>query len=114
MKGSHNHSYIDRYLPVLRLLAEGRIGWSFWPSETDEAVIVEENGDDNGIWIPRFSVVDEDNDEGEDEQEPLEEEGSECTESEEGSSEEDTFQSMGRFNALLIDEDSEEDEEIVD
>ena len=95
----------------MRLLAEGRIGWSFWPPRTDETIIIKENGNDNGIWIPHFSVPDEEIDEEDEEQESREEDGSEHTESEEDSSEEDTLQSMGRFNALSIDDEESEDEE---
>ncbi|KAK2460105.1 hypothetical protein APHAL10511_007871 [Amanita phalloides] len=59
---------------ILRLLAEGRLGWSFWPPGTGARTIAGENGNDNGIWIPRFDVLDEEIDEEEEEQKLLGEE----------------------------------------
>ncbi len=106
-RDSNTSTYADHRSSVLRLLAEGGIGWSFWPPGTDENIVIKENGDRNGIWIPRLSVLDEE----EEEEKPLEERGSEHTESEEESSEEDVFQPMGRFNTLSIDEEESEDEE---
>ena len=104
---------VDHRSSVLRLLAEGGIGWSFWPPGTDEDIVIKENGDSNGIWIPRLSVLDEEEREEDEEEEEklLEERDSEHTESEEESNEEDTFQPMGRFDALFINNDESEDEE---
>ncbi|KAF8078905.1 hypothetical protein FPV67DRAFT_84130 [Lyophyllum atratum] len=58
---------------ILRSLAEGRVGWAFWPPGTEVETIaahMEEPG--AGLWIPRATVEDgeteeeSDNDEGED------------------------------------------------
>ena len=112
---SNASTCVDRRSSVLRFLAEGGIGWSFWPPGTDENIVIKENGDGNGIWIPRLSVLDEEDEDEEEEEEeeekPLEERGGEHIESEEESSEEDAFRPMGRFNALSIDKEESEDEE---
>jgi hypothetical protein len=99
---------------ILRLLAEGKVGWAFWPPDADEKLIVEENGDDNGIWIPRYSAFDEKTDRDSSEQEQHDgSEGSEnITSSDESdrSNEEQLVHSMAsRFDALAIDEESEQD-----
>ncbi|KAF8634956.1 hypothetical protein AX15_000682 [Amanita polypyramis BW_CC] len=101
---------------ILRLLAEGKIGWSFWPPGTDEKIIIDVNGYNTGIWNPRSSFLTEDKVEQDEEQvftEDESEEDSECVTSGEEKnkiSEEHTLLSVaGRFNALAI-EDSEDDE----
>lgn len=37
---------------VLRFLAEGKIGWGFWPPNTSREVIDSQVKNGNGIWIP--------------------------------------------------------------
>ena len=104
---------------VLRLLAEGKIGWAFWPPDADEESIVEENGDGNGIWIPRYSAFDEktDSDGSEKEQHDDSEGGENITTSDESDSinEDQPMQSMAsRFDALVVDEDESEQDETRD
>ncbi|KAL1670708.1 hypothetical protein GGF50DRAFT_42024 [Schizophyllum commune] len=58
---------------ILRMLAEGRIRWGYWPPGSDESVIRTVAGVEGaGIWIPGQDVIDE-----EEEDEPEELEGDE-------------------------------------
>ncbi|KAL1738008.1 P-loop containing nucleoside triphosphate hydrolase protein, partial [Schizophyllum fasciatum] len=55
---------------VLRMLAEGRIRWGYWPPGTDEGAIRAAAGVEGaGIWIPGQDVVDEEDEEEEPEEE---------------------------------------------
>ncbi|GLB35881.1 putative ferrous iron transport protein B [Lyophyllum shimeji] len=45
---------------ILRALAEGRVGWAFWPPGTDTKMISASEEPGAGLWIPRASVVDDD------------------------------------------------------
>ncbi|KAF8913137.1 hypothetical protein CPB84DRAFT_1760427 [Gymnopilus junonius] len=46
---------------ILRSLAEGRIKWAFWPPDMSAEQISAENGgiQGNGIWVPQSSPVDD-------------------------------------------------------
>lgn len=110
---------------VLRALAEGRIGWAFWPPDStfDEIAFVA-SGEGMGIWIPRGDM------EYASEQEPESEEeegydsgngndkhstGSEDSELD-GDTESDSdggrkVAGIGRFGALAITESDEESDE---
>jgi hypothetical protein len=78
----------------LRLVAEGKIPWAFWPSGSPSSVIDTNSDDGNGIWLKdgvqtHGRALDEDDgDEEEDEEEESEEDGSEVDEASSG--EEDT------------------------
>ncbi|KAI5898014.1 P-loop containing nucleoside triphosphate hydrolase protein [Schizophyllum commune H4-8] len=121
---------------ILRMLAEGRIRWGYWPPGSDESVIRTVAGVEGaGIWIPGQDVIDEEED---DEPEELEgderagkkhedsaedaekarggvekaEDGAETAESESESDDEPAIQvTGGRFGALnMLDEGGEEEE----
>ncbi|KAL1683741.1 hypothetical protein EV122DRAFT_286023 [Schizophyllum commune] len=119
---------------ILRMLAEGRIRWGYWPPGSDESVIRAVAGVEGaGIWIPGQDVIDEEED---DEPEELEgderagkkhgdsadeaekavasaQQGASSPESETESDDEPAIQvTGGRFGALnMLDEGGEEDEE---
>jgi hypothetical protein len=97
---------------VLRSLAEGKIGWSFWPPETNgraRAADVEEGA---GIWIPHINLVDEESEEDSEAEDENKSNNSEIEnvgeEEEEDSSDDRTPQGFGRFGALTIAGDDEE------
>ncbi|KAM6498736.1 GTPase [Amanita muscaria] len=110
----------DTCFPVLRLLAEGKIGWAFWPPGTDAEDIAEENGDNNGIWIPRFSALDEKTDRDSSEHEQID--GNEEDEDDADESSEESGSASGhlvksttsRFGALEIDDQEWEEDETSD
>lgn len=114
-------------LLVLRALAEGKIRWGFWPPDIDISAIREhmpEGEKGNGIWIrPLGDVMDddweiesdfesedgrEDKDMRDRESEVEDEEDEEESEEEEGSN---VAATSGRFGALLLNEDEDEDAE---
>ncbi|KAG6901215.1 hypothetical protein C0995_015203 [Termitomyces sp. Mi166 len=101
---------------ILRALAEGRIGWAFWPPDIDLKIIaanMEKQG--IGIWIPRATVIE--NDSGEE----IDEDGDAITSATSETAEEDSSSDaehdgeeavrISRFGALSIDELEEEYEE---
>ncbi|KAF8846043.1 hypothetical protein BDN67DRAFT_986436 [Paxillus ammoniavirescens] len=79
---------------ILRLVAEGKIPWAFWPSGSPSSVIDTNSNDGDGIWLKdgvqtHGRALDEDDgDEEEDEEEESEEDVSEIDEVSSG--EEDT------------------------
>lgn len=83
-------------------------------------MIGEENGEDNGIWIPRYIAFDEktaDRDGSEQEQDDGSEGDENVTSSDESDSgnEEQPLQPMAsRFDALAVDEDELEQDETGD
>ncbi|KAF5385091.1 hypothetical protein D9615_001277 [Tricholomella constricta] len=110
---------------ILRALAEGRIGWAFWPPGTDTktiAAITEEPG--TGLWIPCAIAVDEETEEDSetDEEEEARERAEMDSEEENTESDDDNNSDDGqerrpsggvlaasRFDALAIDDVEEED-----
>ncbi|KNZ77005.1 Guanine nucleotide-binding protein-like 1 [Termitomyces sp. J132] len=101
---------------LLRALAEGKIGWAFWPPDTDLKTIVA-NMDDpgSGIWIPRALVIDSDGDEIDEDEVIIvtsassdDEAAEEDDETEHGGGSQ--ILGVSRFRALSVD-DVEEDEE---
>ncbi|KAG5647766.1 hypothetical protein DXG03_008489 [Asterophora parasitica] len=107
---------------MLRGLAEGRVGWAFWAPDTDTkavAAAMEEQG--TGLWIPNATAVDEDTDEESENEEEEEADPEVDTEEDENLTDDDadsddSFQKAGgparsRFNALVIDDVEEEEED---
>lgn len=102
---------------VLRQLAEGKIGWAFWPPGTDSESILVEGEQGTGIWIPRVDGLDEeeseeesnDDDDDSDEQEDVEkgasDDGGGLLEEEE-SDDDDVVgvAGAGRFGALVMED----------
>ncbi|KAF9056099.1 hypothetical protein BJ165DRAFT_1600225 [Panaeolus papilionaceus] len=102
---------------VLRLLAEGRIPWGFWPPGTRSEEIKEQEGGEegHGIWIMSGKTSVDEESEDEEAAEQKEQESSSEGEQEESSSsdEEETgggaSGGIGRFGALAeIESDSED------
>ncbi|KIM47738.1 hypothetical protein M413DRAFT_208353 [Hebeloma cylindrosporum] len=98
---------------ILRALAEGRIGWCFWPPGTPLDRIVTEGGDVQGIWIPRGDIVEDDDTEPESDVEAPAEDPTGASEEEEEYIEDSDVGTtgtvgVGRFGALAIN-DTEED-----
>ena len=100
---------------VLRAVAESRIRWAFWPPDTDVSSMAGDPGD--GIWIPRATGVDDDT-----EYESEEDESESSAHSQEMSGSEPQSESeeeavgvevagVGRFGALVLYSDSEDEEE---
>jgi hypothetical protein len=99
---------------LLRNVAEGRVGWGYWPPGSDAKVIEELMQEDgSGIWIPRLDTDDESENEsesGEDEDEEEVGELNDSAESSEVESEEDEeaqdakIMGAGRFGALSLDD----------
>ncbi|PFH49804.1 hypothetical protein AMATHDRAFT_146756 [Amanita thiersii Skay4041] len=106
---------------ILRLLSEGKIGWAFWPPRTEAHVLEAENGAQNGIWIPRFSG-DLAEDSPSDTEAPANETPSEDSSEEsqdgalddieEASDDANLQTTSGRFSALIIDEQEDEEDDI--
>jgi len=108
---------------VLRALAEGRIGWGFWPPNTPLEEIHAASGGDEGIWIPRADSIDMEFDERDEEAEEAksrsDEQEPDAEPSEDESSDDSEGQvavGTGRFGALVISdgEPSEREEESED
>jgi hypothetical protein len=109
-------------LTVLRALAEGRIGWAFWPPDStlDEITSVA-SGEGVGIWIPRGDMDDSSEQEPESEEEEVDDNRSEddqhSTGSEDSELDGDVESDGGRkvavgmFDALAIIESDEEQDE---
>ncbi|TRM66076.1 hypothetical protein BD626DRAFT_397642 [Schizophyllum amplum] len=108
---------------ILRMVAEGRIRWGYWPPGTDEGKIRGTAGADGvGIWIPGLDAMDDEESEEEDVEEEQEDEPPRAAgKAHETSSEEDAEDaesdegpgievSRGRFGALTMLEDDEESE----
>ncbi|KAF8167611.1 hypothetical protein B0H34DRAFT_23959 [Crassisporium funariophilum] len=107
---------------ILRALAEGRIGWAFWPPGTSVEVVAAEGGEAPGIWVPQGDSLDADA-ESEDDQEEGHDTPSDHSENsgseEEEEEEEDDVQdgaspktaTFGRFGALAMNEEEEEDDD---
>ncbi|KAF9535676.1 hypothetical protein CPB83DRAFT_779796 [Crepidotus variabilis] len=51
---------------ILRALAEGRIGWAFWPPETLSKELSMNSSPEQGLWIPRGDKIEEDDHRDED------------------------------------------------
>ena len=80
---------------VLRAVAEGRIGWAFWPRNSALDEIASVAG--MGTWIPHDDI------EQESEEEEVADDGSEDSEIEEEESEKsDLGFGVGRFGALAV------------
>ncbi|KAG6868874.1 hypothetical protein C0993_008622 [Termitomyces sp. T159_Od127] len=107
---------------LLRALAEGRIGWAFWPPGTDLTSIKADIGEQgNGIWIPHAGII-EDDENANDSDEPDEDEKSIVTSSYEETSDEDKsseeaeygserkMSGISGFGALSVDDVEEDDE----
>ena len=105
--------------PVLRALAEGRVGWAFWPPDTPleqiSSVAVSEG---LGIWIPRGDSTEHDGtdseSDGEDRHVSFETEEEEISHDEDDSDlvEHVPITGLGRFGALsLSGDDTDEPEE---
>lgn len=112
-------SYLDARFLVLRALAEGRIGWAFWPPGTSLRQVTSQTGaEGHGIWIPRGDSNEHDGTESESEAEErhvafeTEVEEKEISENEEGLVENVPIVGSGRFGALsLSDDDTDEESE---
>ncbi|KAG6910522.1 hypothetical protein DXG01_009941 [Tephrocybe rancida] len=103
---------------ILRAMAEGKVGWAFWPPETAATTITAiTEGQGTGIWIPRATVVEDetDNDSGDDDSDPDQDENpvvldspDEVTDEETSDDEEEYAGSsvlgVSRFGALAIEE----------
>jgi hypothetical protein len=108
---------------VLRALAEGRIGWAFWPPGTPlEQVASLAGSEGHGIWIPQGDNIENDGTESESDAEEHNvtfETGEEELEASENEYDEDDSDlvvsvGMGRFGALSLsgnDADEEPEEE---
>lgn len=107
---------------VLRSLAEGRIGWAFWPPGTSLENIAT-TGDNLGIWIPLSDVTEDVSDresEDEDVDETQNRTPTTATEDEDDSEDSEFSEKesigisqvgiSGRFGALALGEEEEEDE----
>lgn len=107
---------------VLRSLAEGKVGWAFWPPGTpDEKITAEREQEATGLWIPRATIVEEESEEESDEVESDcgEEDGGHINKDiEEVNDDEDdsdigdddgNLASVSRFSALVIDDVGEEE-----
>ncbi|KIJ22078.1 hypothetical protein PAXINDRAFT_105871 [Paxillus involutus ATCC 200175] len=105
---------------ILRLVAEGKIPWAFWPSGSPSSVIDTNSDDGNGIWLKdgvqtHGRALDEDDaDEEEDEDEETASDSSDVDEMEDEEEHNETEKhvtsgrrgNLGRFGALSIDDDS--------
>lgn len=112
-------------LVVLRALAEGRIGWAFWPPDAtlDEIASVA-SGEGVGIWIPRGDMDDGCEPEPESEEEEVDDNGNEndkATGSEDSELDGDVesdggrkVAGIGRYDALARNESDEEQDESDD
>jgi hypothetical protein len=112
-------------LVVLRALAEGRIGWAFWPPDsTLHEIASVANGEGMGIWIPRGDMDFASDQEPESEEEEVDENGNgndkHATSSEDSELDGDIesgsdggrkVAGIGRFDALAINESDEEQDE---
>ncbi|KAF9486315.1 P-loop containing nucleoside triphosphate hydrolase protein [Pholiota conissans] len=114
---------------LLRAVAEGRIGWAFWPPGTPLDEVTTWSGEGQGIWIPRDDGLEEKSDPESDEEERdadsvESEEGDENSEEEDEEDEEDDDDDddesvesndvnlkvgTGRFGALAISNYGEDD-----
>jgi hypothetical protein len=104
---------------VLRALAEGRIGWAFWPPGTAIASVMMDVEPGAGIWAPHVMVQDEGSEhesEDEDGEQPsISSESEEESEYEESAEENDdnpppgSGVGLGRFGALILDADEDAD-----
>jgi hypothetical protein len=104
-------TYADVSFEVLRALAEGRIGWAFWPPHTAIPTITAHAESDSGIWAPHITIKDENSEFGSDEEvEQVEvvsddDDASESDESSLGDVDPSTSSvGIGRFGALLLDD----------
>lgn len=112
----HLHGFFLSFtLSVLRALAEGRVGWAFWPPGTPVDQISNEG---HGVWIPGGDDVCDLDDEGIDPESEEERHVSFDTEDEiteveddddEDATEDVAITGLGRFGALALSD--EEDEE---
>ncbi|CAA7265899.1 unnamed protein product [Cyclocybe aegerita] len=108
---------------ILRAVAEGRIGWAFWPPGTPLDQVASGGGPEQGIWIPRGDVADEETEPESDGEVDVGEGQHQALSNEEDSIEEDDEEELddvpdaeiplgvGRFGALAIsgnDEDGDE------
>jgi len=107
----------SRSLGVLRALAEGRIGWAFWPPSTPLSTILADTEPGVGIWTSHLVDRDEETEYESEEEEGDGEEEDTSSASEEESANEDTFEDdqgipsgvgLGRFGALSLDADDED------
>ncbi|KAF8973507.1 hypothetical protein BDZ97DRAFT_1911995 [Flammula alnicola] len=102
---------------LLRAVAEGRVGWGFWPPGTPLDQIAAGGGEGQGIWIPHGDRVDQESEpESEGEEENLgrssesEDEGIEEEEEEEDSGNASSV-GIGRFGVLAVNDTGEDDED---
>ncbi|KAF9567010.1 P-loop containing nucleoside triphosphate hydrolase protein [Agrocybe pediades] len=108
---------------LLRALAEGKIGWAFWPPDTPLEQIAAAGGDGHGLWIPRADSTDEEEFGSEEdaddkafnsnsEETEEEDDDSEITEEEEvGEGGDVGSVGVGMFGALAIEEEDDDEEE---
>ena len=97
---------------VLRVLAEGRVGWCFWPPGTPLDQIAAGGADEQGIWVPR---VEDDDMELESDLEEAAEDPTRTSEEEEDIEDSDVGTTgtagIGRFGALAINDTGEDGDE---
>ncbi|TFK36971.1 hypothetical protein BDQ12DRAFT_608750 [Crucibulum laeve] len=101
---------------MLRALAEGKVTWAFWPPNTAPEKVATESSGGLGIWIP--SDIVESEYESEEEEEADDKHESERSSENELLDEEDEDEveavGIGRFGALMVQEDDGEEEEEED
>ncbi|KAJ3503451.1 hypothetical protein NLJ89_g8424 [Agrocybe chaxingu] len=108
---------------MLRAVAEGRIGWAFWPPGTPLDQVAAGGGPEQGIWVPRGDIANEDTEPESDGEVDIVESQHQASSNEEGSIEEDDEEELddvpdaeipvgvGRFGALAISGNDENDDE---
>jgi len=101
---------------ILRAVAESRVRWAFWPPDMDVSSMGGQPGD--GIWIPDIADVDDDTEfESEDDETDASAHSSEMSESEEKSKSEEEEEvrvqvaGIGRFGALILDDEPRDEED---
>ncbi|KAI0274993.1 hypothetical protein BC834DRAFT_850618 [Gloeopeniophorella convolvens] len=107
---------------ILRLLAEGKVKWAFWPPDYDASLLSEASAG-HGIWIPSTdhgpdedAGTESDEDQGDKESDYEAEEGSEAATStpmDGEPSSQGVIKGGGRFALLGLDSDSEDETEDV-
>jgi len=110
------------HISVLRSLAEGNIGWAFWPSDTAPDTL---SSPEDGIWIPQAERTEDDGESSEPTSDDEDEEHGESTdgtgseeedgeelsedEDEDGEDEVQPAATQGRFGALVLEDVTEEE-----
>ncbi|RDB29562.1 Guanine nucleotide-binding protein-like 1 [Hypsizygus marmoreus] len=113
---------------MLRALAEGKVGWAFWPPGTTATTVTADMEDEGiGLWIPRATIIEEESDqESEDGMSEHDTEGTGSVPEESGEEPDDSDDdrddkgaggsggASGRFGVLLNQDDDETEDEADD